>query len=42
MSHDYHLNAQKLVELVVRECADVIQQQVGAKSAQDLLDHFGV
>ena len=29
-------------ELIVRECADVIQKRIGAKSALDVLEHFGV
>ena len=32
----------KFAELIVRECADVIRKRIGAKSALDILEHFGV
>jgi hypothetical protein len=32
----------KFAELIVRECADVIQKRIGPKSALDVLEHFGV
>jgi hypothetical protein len=32
----------KLVELTVRECADVMSKKNGPKSALNVLDHFGV
>ena len=35
---DRHLFA----ELIVKECALVIQKKVGPKSALDVLEHFGV
>jgi hypothetical protein len=33
---------EKFAELIVRECALVIQKKVGPKSALDVLEHFGV
>ena len=27
---------------IVQECADVIHKRIGAKSAADILDHFGI
>jgi hypothetical protein len=33
---------EKFAELIIRECADVIQKRIGAKSALDVLEHFGV
>ena len=32
----------KFVELIVRECADVVFKKTGPKSALDVLEHFGV
>jgi hypothetical protein len=32
----------KFAELIVKECALVIQKKVGPKSALDVLEHFGV
>jgi hypothetical protein len=37
---DYY--SEKFAELIVRECADVIHKRIGAKSALDVLEHFGV
>jgi hypothetical protein len=43
MSHDYQLNVQKLVELVVRECATVaIEGDLRISARNRILDHFGV
>ena len=33
---------EKLIELIVRECANVINNRIGPKSALDILEHFGV
>ena len=33
---------EKFAELIVQECALVIQKKVGPKSALDVLEHFGV
>ena len=33
---------EKFAELIVKECALVIQKKVGPKSALDVLEHFGV
>ena len=33
---------ERFAELIVRECALVIQKKVGPKSALDVLEHFGV
>jgi hypothetical protein len=32
----------KFAKLIVLECADLIHKKVGAKSALDILDHFGL
>ena len=32
----------KLVELVVRECARVVFNKTGPKTALDVLEHFGI
>lgn len=29
-------------ELIVEECANIIHKRIGAKSALDILEHFGV
>jgi hypothetical protein len=43
MSHDYQLNVQKLVELVVRECADLaVEGDLCISPRNRILDHFGV
>jgi hypothetical protein len=33
---------EKFAKLIVLECADLIHKKVGAKSALDILDHFGL
>ena len=33
---------EKFAELIVQECASVIHQRIGPKSALDVLEHFGV
>jgi len=33
---------QKFAELIVRECASVVSQKTGPKSALNVLEHFGV
>ena len=33
---------ERFAELIVRECANVIHSRIGAKSALDVLEHFGV
>lgn len=33
---------ERFAELIVKECALVIQKKVGPKSALDVLEHFGV
>ena len=38
----YDMFNQKFAELIVRECASVIHQRIGPKSALDVLEHFGV
>ncbi len=37
-----NIHLEKFAELIIRECADVIQKRIGAKSALDILEHFGV
>lgn len=37
---DYY--SEKFAELIVRECANVIHDRIGPKSALDVLEHFGV
>ena len=32
----------KFAELIVRECATVVNKKIGPKSALDILEHFGV
>ena len=32
----------KFAELIVRECARVVSQKTGSKSALNVLEHFGV
>jgi hypothetical protein len=34
--------AEKLAELIVRECALVVHKKTGPKSALNVLEHFGV
>ena len=34
--------ANKLAELIVRECAKVVFEKTGPKSALNVLEHFGV
>ena len=33
---------EKFAELIVRECARVVSEKIGPKSALDVLEHFGV
>ena len=33
---------EKFAELIVQECANVIHDRIGPKSALDILEHFGV
>ena len=33
---------ERFAELIVRECANVIHDRIGPKSALDVLEHFGV
>jgi hypothetical protein len=33
---------EKFAELIVRECARVVSQKTGPKSAMNVLEHFGV
>ena len=33
---------ERFAELIVRECANVIHNRIGPKSALDILEHFGV
>lgn len=33
---------EKFAELIVEECANIIHKRIGAKSALDILEHFGV
>ena len=35
-------NIEKFAELLIKECALVIQKKVGPKSALDVLEHLGV
>jgi len=35
-------SAEKFAELIVRECALVVHKKTGAKSALNVLEHFGV
>ena len=37
-----HELLEKFAELLIAECADVIQKRIGPKSALDVLEHFGV
>ena len=37
---DIHL--EKFAELIIRECATVVNKKIGPKSALDVLEHFGV
>ena len=39
---DQKLDAEKFAELIVRECARVVSEKIGPKSALDVLEHFGV
>ena len=34
--------ANKLAELIIRECAKVVFEKTGPKSALNVLEHFGV
>jgi len=34
--------SEKFAELIVRECARVVSQKTGPKSALNVLEHFGV
>ena len=34
--------SEKLAELIVRECADVVFKKTGPKSALNVLEHFGL
>lgn len=36
------LNVEKFAELIVRECAKVVYEKTGPKSALNVLEHFGV
>jgi hypothetical protein len=38
----YSAFEEKFAKLIVLECADLIHKKVGAKSALDILDHFGL
>ena len=35
-------NIEKFAELIVRECAKVVFEKTGPKSALNVLEHFGV
>jgi len=35
-------SAEKFAELIVRECALVVHKKTGAKSALNVLEHFGI
>jgi hypothetical protein len=35
-------NKEKFAELIVKECARVVSQKTGPKSALNVLEHFGV
>lgn len=37
-----YIFGERLAELVIRECANVIHKRIGPKSALDVLEHFGV
>jgi rubrerythrin len=37
-----YMDYEKFAELIVRECANVIHNRIGPKSALDILEHFGV
>jgi hypothetical protein len=36
------MDAEKFAELIVRECAKVVFEKTGPKSALNVLEHFGV
>ncbi len=38
----YKFNKEKFAELLIRECATVVNKKIGPKSALDILEHFGV
>ena len=35
-------NWEEFAELLIRECATVVNKKIGPKSALDILEHFGV
>ena len=39
---EFNISIEKFAELIVRECASVVSQKTGPKSALNVLEHFGV